>query len=85
MPILKSVIFLILFLEVSNVAGKVNHGEVIVGRLKHLVQGIRAAEAQSFDWPASLLGQFRRLSDDQLSAIRVVASEVQKAAEEFQK
>lgn len=65
--------------------GKINHGEVIVGRLKHLVQGIRAAEAQSFDWPAALLGQFRRLSDDQLSAIRIVASEVQKAAEEFQK
>lgn len=66
-------------------AGQVNHGEVIVGRIKHLVHGIRAAEAQSFDWPKSLLGQFRKLSDDQLSAIRIVASEVQKAAEEFQK
>lgn len=74
-----------LFQEVSNVSGTVNHGEVIVGRLKHLLQGIRAAEAQSFDWPKSLVGSFMRLSDEQLSAIRIVAVEVQKAAEEFQK
>lgn len=66
-------------------AGSVNHGDVITGRLKHLLKGVRAAEAQSFDWPKALLGTFMRLSDDQVSALRIVAAEVQKAAEEFQK
>lgn len=63
---------------------QVSHGEIIVGRLRHLLVGVQAAEAQSVNWPKELVRAFVGMSDDQVSAIRVVAHEVQRAAEKFQ-
>ena len=62
-----------------------NHNEVVAGRIKYLLTAIRAAEANGVDWPKGLLNEMRKWGDNQISATRVVALEVLRAAEEMQK